>query len=157
MDYDAPLTSDIGTLAKNVSSWVKGDSTASSLATDGMLALQFALTAKPGSAGQISTMIIPADACWNEEGAAASYINAPERRKVDDKVVSEVAQLLDNNSMILINSDGLSIEARIAANRISEKTGCRVSMTPFPSRVDGGADCQDANACLIFPNRYWRH
>ena len=153
MDYDAPLTSDIGTLAKNVSSWVKGDSTASSLATDGMLALQFALTAKPGSAGQISTMIIPADACWNEEGAAASYINAPERRKVDDKVVSEVAQLLDNSSMILINSDGLSIEARIAANRISEKTGCRVSMTPFPSRVDGGAGLPGCERLPYFPEQ----
>ena len=113
--YDAPLTSDIDTLAKNVSSWVKGDSTASSLATDGMLALQSALTAKRGSAGQISTMIIPADACWNENGAVAPFIVAPERSKVDDKVVVEVAQLLDSNSMILIDSDGLSVDARIAA------------------------------------------
>jgi acetolactate synthase-1/2/3 large subunit len=153
VDYDAPLTSDIDTLAKNVSSWVKGDSTASSLASDGMLALQFALTAKPGSAGQISTMIIPADACWNEAGAAASYLDVPERRTVDDKVITEVAQLLDDNSMILINSDGLSIEARIAANRISEKTGCRVSMTPFPSRVDGGAGLPGCERLPYFPEQ----
>jgi len=155
--FDAPLTSDIDTLAQNVSSWVKGDSTASSLATDGMLALQSAMTAKPGSAGQISTMIIPADACWNEHGTSASYIAAPlavpERRKVDDKVVSEVAQLLDNNSMILIDSDGLSIEARIAVNRIAEKTGCRVSMTPFPSRVDGGAGLPGCERLPYFPEQ----
>ncbi len=152
--FDAPLTSDIDTLAQNVSSWVKGDSTASSLATDGMLALQAALTAKPGSAGQISTMIIPADACWNEEGAAvASYMGAPERPRVDDRIVSEVAQILDANSMILINSDGLSKEARIAANRIAEKTGCRVSMTPFPSRVDGGAGLPGCERLPYFPEQ----
>lgn len=152
--FDAPLTSDIDTLAQNVSSWVKGDSTASSLATDGMLALQAALTAKPGSGGQISTMIIPADACWNEEGAAvASYISAPERPRVDDRVISEVAQMLDANSMILINSDGLSIEARIAANRIADKTGCRVSMTPFPSRVDGGAGLPGCERLPYFPEQ----
>lgn len=62
VEYDAPLTSDIDSLARNVSSWIKGDSTASSLAGDGMAALQSALTAKPGSAGQIATMIIPVDA-----------------------------------------------------------------------------------------------
>ncbi len=151
--YDAPLTSDIDTLAKNVSSWVKGDSTASSLATDGMLALQSALTAKPGSAGQISTMIIPADACWNENGAVAPFIVAPERSKVDDKVVVEVAQLLDSNSMILIDSDGLSVDARIAANRISQKTGCRVSMTPFPARVDGGAGMPGCERLPYFPEQ----
>jgi acetolactate synthase-1/2/3 large subunit len=153
VDYDAPLTSDIDTLAKNVSSWVNGESTASSLARDGMLALQSALTAKPGSTGQISTMIIPADACWNEEGVAASYMAVQGRRKVDDKVVSKVAQLLDNTSMILINSDGLSIEARIAANRISAKTGCRVSMTPFPSRVDGGAGLPGCERLPYFPEQ----
>ncbi|MGV0035890.1 MAG: acetolactate synthase large subunit [Candidatus Azotimanducaceae bacterium WSBS_2022_MAG_OTU7] len=151
--FDAPLTSDIDTLAQNVSSWVKGDSTASSLAADGMLALQSALTAKPGSAGQISTMIIPADACWNEEGVAASFMGAPEKRKVDDKIIAEVAQWLDDNSMILINSDGLSIQARVAANRIAKKTGCRISMTPFPSRVDGGAGLPECERLPYFPEQ----
>ena len=36
---DAPLTSDIETLAKNVSRWIKTDSTAESLAADGLAAV----------------------------------------------------------------------------------------------------------------------
>ena len=36
IDYDAPLTSDIDTLARNVSSWIKSDSTAATLAFSSM-------------------------------------------------------------------------------------------------------------------------
>ena len=36
VEHDAPLTSDIDTLAKNVSSYIKSDSTAETLAADGM-------------------------------------------------------------------------------------------------------------------------
>ncbi|MBD3646214.1 MAG: hypothetical protein HUJ31_01920, partial [Pseudomonadales bacterium] len=64
IEHDAPLTSNIDALAQNVSSWIKSDSTSDSLAADGMEALQSSLTARPGSAGRISTLITPADACW---------------------------------------------------------------------------------------------
>ena len=44
---DAPLTSDIETLAKNVSSWIKTDSTAESLAADGLAALAAVMQKAP--------------------------------------------------------------------------------------------------------------
>lgn len=127
VEYDAPLTSDVDALARNVSSWIKGDSTASSLAGDGMAALQSALTAKQGSAGQIATMIIPADACWSDAEGVASQLKAPSRNKVESSIIMAVAELVAAESMILLDGDGLSVPARIAANRISEKTGCRVA------------------------------
>ncbi|MDA8913439.1 thiamine pyrophosphate-binding protein, partial [Pseudomonadales bacterium] len=69
---DAPLTSDIETLAKNVSSWIKTDSTAESLAADGLAALAAVMQKAPGSKGQIATLIIPADACWGPASMMAA-------------------------------------------------------------------------------------
>ena len=151
LDLDAPLTSDIDTLAKNVSSWIKSDSTAESLAQDGMQALASSLTARSGSAGQISTMIIPVDACWSPAEGAADMPVVPERTKVDEALVRKVAESLDPGSLILLDSGGLSIPARNAANRIAAKTGCRISIGCFPSRVDGGAGLPDCERLPYFP------
>ncbi|MFP6807621.1 MAG: acetolactate synthase large subunit [Pseudomonadales bacterium] len=152
VEYDAPLTSDIDTLAKNVSSWIKSDSTADSLAKDAMDALHSAMMAKAGSSGQISTMIIPADACWNETANNSSVVSTkPVRAKVDDAVVKAVADKIDGNSMILLNYDGLSVASRIAACRISALTGCRVVLTTFPARVDGGPGLPVIERLPYFP------
>lgn len=151
VELDAPLTSDIDTLARNVSSWIKGDSTAETLAADGMEALRSSLTARPGSAGQISTMIIPADACWNPTENTASVLPVPARPEVDDDHIRDAAELIDGQSMILLDGDGLSIPARVAANRIAAKTGCRVSLGTFPGRVDGGAGLPDCERMPYFP------
>lgn len=151
--YDAPLTSDIDTLARNVSSWIKSDSTADSLASDGMQALQAALTATPGSKGQIATMIIPADACWNDAVSIAAALPAPPRARADDQHVRQVAEQIDSGSMILLNGDGLTVPARIAAARISAKTGCRVAMTTFPARVDSGVGLPVCERLPYFPEQ----
>ncbi len=151
IEYDTPLTSNIDLLAQNVSSWVKGNSTATSLASDGMQALQAALSPSLGSGGQIATLIIPADACWGDAAGVADALPMPVRSKVDEAIITRVTSAIDSNTMILLNGDGLSLAARIAANRIAMKTGCRVSMTPFPSRIDGGAGAPACERLPYFP------
>lgn len=151
VEHDAPLTSDIETLARNVSCWIKGDSTAESLAADGMAALQSAMTAKPGSAGQIATMIIPADACWNPADGIAQPLSVPSRPVVEDRVVRSVAEAIDSETLILLGGDGLTSEARIAAAKIAAATGCRISMVTFPGRVDGGAGQPVCERMPYFP------
>ena len=148
---DAPLTSDIDTLANNVSCWIKSDSTADSLAGDGMEALLASLTARDGSAGQIASLIIPADACWSDAQAVAAALPVPQQPLVDDALVSEVAGAIDSNTLILIDGDGLGVEARIAANRIAKKTGCRVALGCFPARIDGGAGLPSSERMPYFP------
>ncbi len=151
VEYDAPLTSDIDTLARNVSAWIKGDSTAQSVAGDGMSALQASLTATPGSTGQIATMIIPADACWGDAGDVAAPLDVPQREIVDDKIVSHVAEEVDANSLILLDGSGLTVDARIAALKIADKTGCRVALATFPGRVDGGVGLPVSERMPYFP------
>lgn len=152
VEFDTPLTSDIDTLARNVSSWIKSDSTADSLAKDGMSALRSAATVKSGSSGNISTMIIPADACWSATtNTSASMLATPSRAIVDDEVVKYVAGKIDAHSMILLDNDGLSESSRIAAGRISTATGCRIALTTFPARFDGGPGSPVVEKLPYFP------
>lgn len=151
IEYDAPLTSDIDALAQNVSSWIKSDSTSDSLATDGMDALKASLTPKPGSAGQISTMIIPADACWGPASEYAAASPVPPRASVPDTVIRSVGDRLDDNAMILINGEGLDQRGLIAANRIAGVTGCKVAVSTFPARIDGGAGTPSFLRLPYFP------
>ncbi|MBT6247097.1 MAG: acetolactate synthase large subunit [Gammaproteobacteria bacterium] len=151
VEFDAPLTSDIDTLAKNVSSWIKSDSTATSLSTDAMQALRSSLHAKPGSAGQISTMIIPADACWSEASNIASQLNAPSRETVASQQIDQVAATIDSQSLILLDKQGLELAGRFAAARIAKKLGCRVAMSTFPARVDGGPGTPVIERLPYFP------
>lgn len=153
IEHDAPLTSDIDTLARNVSSWIKSDSTAESLAADGMAALKAALTPTPGSQGQIATMIIPADACWEPASGTSHKPVMTGRAVVDDQVISQVADALDSETLLLLDHDGLTKEARIAAARIAAKTGCRLSLSTFPARVDGGVGSPLTERLPYFPEQ----
>ncbi len=63
--YDAPLQSDIEALARTVSGWVHTSGHPRDLAQDAMRALAAA------QAGQIATLILPADVSWSEGGSLA--------------------------------------------------------------------------------------
>src|SRR4030088_2902613 len=63
--YDAPLQSDIEALARTVSAWVHTSGTTRDLAQDAMRAVAAA------QAGQIATLVLPADVSWSEGAAIA--------------------------------------------------------------------------------------
>ena len=63
--YDAPLQSDIEALARTVSGWVHTSGHPRDLAQDAMRALAAA------QAGQLATLILPADVSWTEGAALA--------------------------------------------------------------------------------------
>jgi len=155
---DAPLTSDIETLAKNVSRWIKKDASAASLAQDGLAALTAAMTKGVGSSGQISTLIIPADACWGDVGPASvvqkvQKVAPPALEKPDQTQVAEIASRLSPSSLILLDRDGLLPEAREAAARVAAKVGCRIAMTTFPARVDSGPGFPVVERLPYFPEQ----
>jgi acetolactate synthase-1/2/3 large subunit len=154
VDFDAPLTSDIDTLARNVSSWIKSDSTAVSLNSDGMQALCSAMQPRPGSTGQISTLIIPADACWLEAQQVASAGAVPVRDSVTLQQVVQVAEHIDDRSLILLDKQGLDLALRFLAARIAAKLGCWIAMATFPARVDVARALLWLKDCLISLSTY---
>ena len=62
--YDSPLQSDIETLARNVSTWVRTSVGAESVALDALEAI----VAANGPPGQVATLIVPADVSWHPDG-----------------------------------------------------------------------------------------
>ena len=140
ISYDAPLTSDIETLARNYSCWIKSDSTSDSLAQDGADAVSASLQSHGGSQGQIATLIMGADAAWGESSTPVGPNSPPVRAKVDEQIVEQIAALLENGkpTALLLEHHAATPAALEAAGRIAAKTGCRLLNGTFPTRVDGG-------------------
>ena len=150
---DAPLTSDIVTLAQNVSSWIKTDSTAESLAADGLAALAAVMQKAPGSKGQIATLIIPADACWGPASMMAANVPVIPGIAKTNADLAQIVGRLTASSLILLDKDGLLPAAREAAAKIAKHVGCRVAMTAFPARIDSGPGSPVIERLPYFPEQ----
>lgn len=153
--YDAPLTSDIVTLARNYSSWIKADSTSTTLAQDGANAFTASLRQTPSSAGQIATLIMGADAAW-EQGTGTVRPNAiPQRAKVDNYNIETAAEAFSKkgNVMLLVEHHATTPEALVMASKIAAHTGCRIVTGTFPARVEGGPDAPAVERLPYFPEQ----
>lgn len=153
MGYDAPLTSDIDTLARNFSCWIKSCSTSDTLALDGAEAYTAAMRATPGSQGQISTLILGADAAWGTSPGPARPNFLPTRAKVDSSAIATVAGLLTSGepAILILEHHGITPDALEAAGKIAAKTGCRIMTGTFPGRIDTGAGRVDVERMPYFP------
>ncbi len=135
--YDAPLASDIAGFASPVSAWIHSSSSASSVAADAARAVA-AATAAPG---QVATLILPADAAWNEaEGVATPAPSAPPA-PADEMAVARVAERLKPGraTALLVRGEALLERGLTAAGRIAAASGARLYCDTFPPRLQCGA------------------
>lgn len=153
--FDAPLTSDIDTLARNFSCWIKSCSTAATLAQDGADAVTASLRQSSGSTGQIATLIMGADAAWGPSNGPAAPNPVPGRARVDESAIERVAELLlkSGNTMLLLENHGIEAMALEAAGKIAAKTGCRLMTGTFPARIDGGPGRIKVERLPYFPEQ----
>lgn len=137
--YDAPLESDIETLARNVSTWIRTSTETNSIGTDTAEAIEVAQNAPQ----QISTLILPADVSWGEGGVASTAAtDLTSTATVDDNQLAELASILKKKGKkvaILLGRRVLLEEGLIAASKISEKTGAKLFCEVFPTRLERGA------------------
>ncbi len=136
--YDAPLQSDIEALARTVSGWVRTSGHPRDLAQDAMRALAAA------QAGQIATLILPADVSWSEGGSLAPPRPVPMDREttaVDHSQLSTIAQLVAAGpaTMLFLGGRALTERGLRAASRIAAATGARLLAETFPARMERGA------------------
>jgi len=153
LQHDAPLTSDVDSLARAVSCWQKSDSTAESLALDGADALTAALTATPDSKGQIATLIVGTDAAWGNVSNVAAPNPAPTRPAVSGGAIDDAARSLDADSLLILDGPGTSSAGLAAAARIASVTGCQLRTSFSPARVDGGAGRPVVKRMPYFPEQ----
>ena len=135
--FDAPLASDIETVARNVSTWVRSSSGPSEVAADAVEAV----TAAMGPPGQVVTLILPADVSWLE-GAEPARPEPPAARPAvpEDTVVAAAKALRSGEpSVLLLGGVALREAGLVAASRVANATGAKLFGETFPARLERGA------------------
>ena len=130
----APLTSDIEAIARPASHWLLTTRDARSAATD---AAQAAAAARSRGGG-VATLILPADAGWDEAAGVAASVAPTPRPAVPDEAVEAAARALRRGTAACcwaapaLLDPALRAAARIAA------AGARVFHDTLPSRLQRG-------------------
>jgi acetolactate synthase I/II/III large subunit len=147
--YDAQLQSDIETVARNVSTWVRTSSSTAELASDAAEAIRASL----GPPGQVATLILPADVSWSEGGEPAALPASTTPAPAPAATVETIAQALrgGGRSAILLGGRALREPALRSAARIAAATGTQLLAETFPARLERGAGLPAVERLAYFP------
>jgi acetolactate synthase-1/2/3 large subunit len=138
--FDAPLESDIDSLARPVSRWVRRSARSADVAADAAEAVAAAL----GPPGGVATLILPADVSWSDGAAPAPPVPLRPPALVPGPVIEDTAEILRGGQVgpgcvILLGGDALRRPGLEAASRIATATGARLLGETFPARLERGA------------------
>jgi acetolactate synthase I/II/III large subunit len=135
--FDAQLESDIETVARNVSRFIRTTATPGGVASDTL----DAVTAALGPPGQVATLILPADVSWTEGAEPLARPAVRRQREPAAHVVEAIAKALRSGepAALLIGGTAGRERALVAASRIAASTGAKLLCETFPSRLERGA------------------
>jgi acetolactate synthase-1/2/3 large subunit len=140
--HDAQLQSDIETVARNVSTFVRTSGTTDVLGADA----HDALVAAHGPPGSVATLILPADVSWSEGGVVAGPLDGrgsgPGSGSSPDGPGLEAAAAAlrsDGRCALFIGGRACSgpLLDRVAA--LAAATGAELLCETFPARLERGA------------------
>jgi acetolactate synthase-1/2/3 large subunit len=133
---NAPLTSDIATLAKPMSHWVH-TTTQPELAAADMAEAIVQATRLPGGP---ATLILPGDVQWAQVSGAPVVSKIVSPALPDPAETERAARALRSGTVALVlGGRALRAPGLKAADRIARATGCRVLAPTFPPVQDRGA------------------
>jgi acetolactate synthase I/II/III large subunit len=135
--YDAPLQSDIESIARGASAWVRRSTSTRTVARDAAAAVAAATSAP----GHVATLILPADVSWSDGARLAQPRAALPFAPVGDETVKEAAEMLASGGQTVLFLGGKALDERglRAAARIATATGVRLLAETFPARMRRGA------------------
>jgi acetolactate synthase-1/2/3 large subunit len=135
--YDAQLESDIETVARNVSRFIRWSAKTGEVGADAA----DTVAAAYGPPGQVATLVLPADISWSE-GAEVAAPKAPAPRgTIGDDAVSAVARVLRSGepAVLLVGGTACREESLALARSIADATGSKLLCETFPTRIERGA------------------
>ena len=152
LPYDAPLTSDIETLARPMSSTVIRLNGPEEIQGAVRRAFERAL-APPGS---VATLIVPADAMEASAAELHSSNAAPAHRTAletvpHERIVEAARRVGRERAVLLLGAEALSERGQRAASRIATATGARLIMESYPAIVALGGDLPRLERLAYFP------
>src|SRR4051812_23307635 len=133
--FDAPLASDIESVARNVSRWIHTCARPEDVgraATDAILA---------SWAGGVATLILPADASWGEGAAVGPLASVPRVLRIPAHEIDLAAKALRTGepAALLLGGGALRERGLVAVSRIATATGAKLLCETFPARLERGA------------------
>jgi acetolactate synthase-1/2/3 large subunit len=133
--YDAPLASDIESIARNVSTWIRSSSGPASVGTDATDAILAA------NNGGVATLILPADASWSEGAEIGPLAARPAVLNLPTDDIELAAKVLRSGepTALLLGGGALREPGLRAAARIAAATGAKLLCETFPARLERGA------------------
>lgn len=134
---DPPLASDIEAIARPFSKWVRTCCSASETGNDAAEAVIAARTAP----GRIATLILPADAAWNEGGIDSPLPAMPHAPVPAPETIARTAGMLRPGlrTALLLNGNSLHGRGLRAAGSIAAATNAKL-LAPYPfTRIERGA------------------
>ena len=148
---DAPLTSDIASLARSVG-FVRTVTDAASIERDGA----DVIAAAHGPPPRVASLIIPVDAQWSDAPsvppvAKRSSAGGSARPSGSFELAAAAKALRQGRAGILLGGRALRAPALRAAARIAAHTGCKVWTETFAARHERGRGIPDFPRLPYFP------
>jgi acetolactate synthase-1/2/3 large subunit len=123
--FDPPLTADTEALARTVSGWLRTSTKAAEVGRDAAAAVQAARTYP----GQIATLMLPANASWDEGGLAVPALPVPDPAPLDPAAVEQAARVLragGGKVLLLLAGAAVQAEGQSLAWRIAQASGAKL-------------------------------
>jgi acetolactate synthase I/II/III large subunit len=137
--YDAQLESDIETVARNVSPWIRTSSATADVGRDAAEAVA-AASAPPG---EVATLILPADVSWSPGGVVADPVAVQSRVEVPGDTIDTVAKALRSGEPVglLLGGAALRRGPLVLASAIAgaASPAAKLLCETFPTRLERGA------------------
>ena len=147
--YDPPLQSDIETIARNVSTWVRTSERTEDLVPDAIEAVR----AATGPPGQVATLIVPADISWQEGARPGAPLEPAAPPAASGEDIEAVAKALRGGhpAAILLGGRALRERGLVAAAKIAAATGARLLAEGFPGRLERGTGLPAVDRFAYWP------
>jgi acetolactate synthase-1/2/3 large subunit len=148
--YDAPLTSDIESLARPVSGWYHAVVSAEHLWRDTLEGMRAAMSCP----GQVATLVVPVDHQQRPAPPQARRTVAePASPVLDESRITSVHRILAERpkAVLLLGDRALSARGQEAAGRIAAATNARLFSETFPARTERGGGLPDIDRLPYFP------
>ncbi len=148
---DAPLTSDIVSLASPMSGWVGTSKSAHAVGGD----MADAIAASMAPPGQVATLIVPSDCQWDDAETVATPRAVAKSAKVADGTIARIATILKSGkpATILLGGHALSEQGLKTAARIAAGSGCSLMVETFAARIERGAGIPSPARLPYFPEQ----
>ena len=147
---DAPLTSDIESLAAPVSRYLE---TVPSSAHTGST-IRDAIAASVGPPSGVATVIVPQDAAWGQADLHDVGRVEPAQDPIQlDSVGAAAAALKDPNGVAVLIGGTVRRAELEAAQRIASATGCKVWVDTFPAVLEQGRGLPRFDSIPYFPEQ----